>query len=136
AQLLWGFHFLIGSLIALAFRWGFNLAQRKGRAAAQVPNNYLLQRIAGFSFDYMIAASIAAISIYALEEYALSVFLLTTIGGLVTIAYVLWLSPRLYPKDPLPNAVGFYGMLTGTISTGMALVKAVDPQFRSDVTDN
>ncbi len=136
AQLLWGFHFLLGSLIALAFRWGFNRRKNIGRAVEHRPNNYLLQRIAGFSFDYMIAASIAAISIYALQEYGSVVMLLTTLGGFVTIGYVLWLSPRLFPKDPLPNAVGFYGMLTGTISTGMALVKAVDPHFRTNVTDN
>ena len=42
----------------------------------------------------------------------------------------------MFPNDPLPNILGFYGMQTGTISTGMALVKAVDPEFQSNSTDN
>jgi ESS family glutamate:Na+ symporter len=96
----------------------------------------LLQRISGVSFDYMIAASIAAISIYALQEYLLPILILTTLGGIVTILFLLWIVPRLFPDEKLANTVGYYGMLTGTISTGMALVKAVDPEFKTSTTDN
>jgi len=64
AQLLVGFHFLIGSIYAIAFRLILNRLQRAGFQLEHAPNNFLLQRIAGFAFDYMITASIAAISIY------------------------------------------------------------------------
>lgn len=136
AQLLVGFHFLIGSLYAMLFRWILNRLQRSGFHLEHTPNNDLLQRISGFSFDYMITASIAAISIYALGAYAVPVLLLTTLGGIVTILYMLWIVPRTFPEDKLPNVLGFYGMLTGTISTGLALVKAVDPKFQSNTTEN
>jgi len=136
AQLLVGFHFLIGSIYAIAFRLILNRLQRAGFQLEHAPNNFLLQRIAGFAFDYMITASIAAISIYALAEYAVPVVWLTTIGGFVTIWFLLWVVPRSFPEDKLPNVLGFYGMLTGTISTGLALVKAVDPMFRSNTTEN
>jgi ESS family glutamate:Na+ symporter len=136
AQLLMGFHFLIGSLYAIAFRLVLNRMQKAGFKMEHTPNNYLLQRISGFAFDYMIAASIAAISIYALREYAVPVLVMTTVGGLATIWFMVWIVPRAFPHDRLPNVLGFYGMLTGTISTGLALVKAVDPTFRSNTTEN
>ncbi|SHG50408.1 sodium/glutamate symporter [Ornithinibacillus halophilus] len=136
AQLLIGFHFLIGSLYAILFRWMLNKLQAKGVKLEHSPNNFLLQRISGFSFDYMIAASITAISIYALQEYWISILILTTLGGIVTIFYLVWIIPRVFPDDKLANVLGFYGMSTGTISTGMALVKAVDPDFKSNTTDN
>ena len=136
AQLLIGFHFLIGSLYAMLFRWILNRWKQAGFQLEHSPNNYLLQRISGFSFDYMIAASIAAISIYALKQYLTPVLILTTVGGLVTVWFMVWLVPRVLPEDKLPNVLGFYGMLTGTISTGLALVKAVDPKFQSNTTDN
>ncbi|WP_407269464.1 S-layer homology domain-containing protein [Radiobacillus sp. PE A8.2] len=136
SQLLMGFHFIIGSLYAILFRWILNRLRDKGVHLEHKPNNYLLQRISGFSFDYMIAASISAISIYALREYAFVVLLLTTVGGAATIFFTVWLCPRLFPQDKIPNVLGFYGMLTGTISTGMALVKAVDPKFKSNATEN
>ncbi|RPF51063.1 S-layer homology domain-containing protein [Aquisalibacillus elongatus] len=136
AQLFVGFHFLIGSLYAVLFRVILNKVQDKGLKLEHSPNNYLLQRIAGFSFDYMITASIAAISIYALREYIVPVILITTLGGLFTIFYLVWIIPRVFPKDALSNTLGFFGMQTGTISTGMALVKAVDPYFKSNTADN
>ncbi|MGP0584461.1 S-layer homology domain-containing protein [Paenibacillus timonensis] len=136
AQLLIGFHFLIGSLYAMLFRWILNRWKQAGFQLEHSPNNYLLQRISGFSFDYMIAASIAAISIYSLKQYLMPVLILTTIGGLITVWFMVWLVPRVLPEDKLPNILGFYGMLTGTISTGLALVKAVDPKFQSNTTDN
>lgn len=136
AQLLIGFHFLIGSLYAMLFRWILNRWKQAGFQLEHSPNNYLLQRISGFSFDYMIAASIAAISIYALKQYLTPVLILTTVGGLVTVWFIVWLVQRVLPEDKLPNVLGFYGMLTGTISTGLALVKAVDSKFQSNTTDN
>src|SRR5699024_10899176 len=77
-----------------------------------------------------------AISIYALQEYLIPVLILTTLGGIITVFYLVWIVPRIFPEDKLTNTLGFYGMLTGTISTGMALVKAVDPRFQSNTTEN
>ncbi|GEL76386.1 sodium:glutamate symporter [Tenuibacillus multivorans] len=136
AQLTVGFHFLIGSLYAILFRVILNKLQKKGLKLEHSPNNFLLQRIAGFSFDYMITASIAAISIYALREYIVPILLITTIGGLATVLFLVWITPRIFPKDALANTLGFFGMQTGTISTGMALVKAVDPYFQSNTSEN
>ncbi len=136
AQLLWGFHFLIGSLYAIGFRVLFEKLKKKGFAFYNVPNNYLLQRIAGSSFDFMITASIAAISFYALKNYLVPVLLITTIGGIVTVFHIYYLSKWIYKKNPIENFLGFYGMGTGTISTGMALVRAVDPKFQTNVSEN
>ncbi|WP_208592144.1 sodium/glutamate symporter [Gracilibacillus suaedae] len=135
-QLLIGFHFIIGSLYAVLFRIILNKLKGKSIKLEHIPNNYLLQRITGFSFDYMIAAAITAISIYTLQDYFIPVLLITTAGGLVTILFFVWIIPKVFPADALPNILGFYGMQTGTISTGMALVKAVDPKFQSNTTDN
>jgi len=136
AQLLWGFHFLVGSIYAIGFRIIFNKLKKKGFAFYNTPNNYLLQRIAGAAFDFMIAASIAAISFYSLKSYWVPILLLTTIGGIVTVFHTYYVAKWIYKNDKLENFLGFYGMGTGTISTGMALLKAVDPKFKTNVPEN
>ncbi len=135
-NLLWGFHFIIGSVYAILFRVIIKLCQKRGIAVSASPNNYLLQRISGFAFDFMITASIAAISIYALKDFILPILLVTTVGGIVTILYVSFVGKLIYKKYTLENILGFYGNLTGTISTGMALLKEVDPNFDTDVPEN
>lgn len=136
AQLLWGFHFIIGTLYALLLRTIFNLLHKVKIMKHEYPNSYMLQRIAGGSFDFMITASIAAISLKTLHYYLFPTLLITTIGGIITVIFILWMTPRIFKQDILQNTMVFYGTYTGTISTGMALLKQVDPGFQSRAADN
>lgn len=136
AQLLWGFHFIIGTIYAILLRLFFDLLKKMKIMNHEYPNSYMLQRIAGGSFDFMIAASIAAISLKTLQYYLIPTLLITTVGGIVTILFILWMTGRVFKEDVFENILAFYGTYTGTISTGMALLKQVDPGFRSGVSEN
>lgn len=131
SQLLWGFHFIIASLYALLARAILDYAQRKGWIHRPQLSNYLLQRISGGSFDFMIAAAIAGISLTVLREYLFPTLIITTLGGILTMVYICFVCKRLYGQYVLENILALYGMLTGTISTGLALLREVDPDFSS-----
>ena len=136
SNLLWGFHFIIGALVALATRASYTFFRNKKIMNRNYPNNFLLQRIAGGAFDYMIAASIAALSWTALKEYLLPVALITTLGGIVTALYISFMAKRIYPDHVVENTLGMFGMMTGTISTGMGLLREVDPNYDSGAAEN
>lgn len=136
AQLLWGFHFLIGTLYGLLIRTIINYAKRNNKKIYFDTDKFLLQRITGGVFDFMIASSIAAISIYTLKRFALPIIIITAAGGLLTMIYIYIMSRWVFKEDHLENILGFYGMMTGTISTGMALLKEVDPNLETSTTDN
>lgn len=136
SDLLWGFHFTIGSVYGILTKTIWDKLRQKNIVTSSAPNNYLLQRIAGGAFDFMITASIAAISIQALKGYVAPIILVTTIGGIVTALYLIFMCKKLFKENTLENIVGFFGMQTGTISTGMALLRGVDPDFDSDGAEN
>jgi len=136
SNLLWGFHFIIGALVALATRGVYRFFRNRKIMNRNYPNNFLLQRIAGGAFDYMIAASIAALSWTALRAYLLPVVLITTVGGLVTALYVSFMAKRIYPDHVVENTLGMFGMMTGTVSNGMALLREVDPNYSSGAAEN
>lgn len=136
SNLLWGFHFIIGALIALATRVSYKFFKNVKLMNRNYPNNFLLQRIAGGAFDYMIAASIAALSWTAFKQYALPVVLITTLGGLLTLWFCTFMAKRIYPKHVVENTLGMFGMMTGTVSNGMALLRELDPNYTSDAADN
>ncbi len=136
SKLLWGFHFIIGSIYAIILRLFFNYLKKKEYIVYNYPNNYLLQRIAGGSFDFMITASITAISIYSLKQFAVPIILISTVGGIITVIYTIFMCKKVFKESPLENIVAFYGMQTGTISTGMALLREVDPDFKTKAAEN
>ena len=43
---------------------------------------------------------------------------------------------KVFKENTLENILAFYGMQTGTISTGMALLKGVDSNFDTDAAEN
>lgn len=136
SQLLWGFHFIIGTIYAILLRLVLDYMLKKKYIHINYPNTYLLQRISGSAFDYMIAASIAIISLTVLKEYWLPILLLSTAGGIATIYYVIFISKKIYTRYVLEHILAMYGMMTGTISTGLALLKEVDPKFNTTAAEN
>ncbi|AKI97536.1 sodium:glutamate symporter [Kosmotoga pacifica] len=134
AQVLWGFHFVIGVIFAFSFRGTYDFFRKKKKR--EYLNSFLLQRIAGLVFDYMVAASIAAISLELIKEYMIPILIITTAGGLATAAYTIYFSKWIYKHAVMEHIVTFFGMHTGTISTGIALLRELDPQFESGTAED
>lgn len=135
-SLIWGFNFIIGSMLALAMRSLLASLKKWGIIKRRYPNNYLLNRISGMIFDVMIIAGVSAINTEDLSGLWLAFILISTIGGFVTLFYLKWICKRLYPDYYYEGFFSMYGMLTGTVSTGILLLREVDPQYSSPATLN
>jgi len=136
SAMLWGFSFIVAALFAILFRFIFDILRKKKIVTREYTSNFLLERISGGAFDFMITASIAAISITIFRQYLVPTLLIGTIGGIITIIYTIFVCRRLYSTDVLENILALYGNLTGVISTGLALVKEIDPNLESSAGRN
>jgi len=136
SEILWGFNFVVGTIIAQGTRLIMDKLRVKRFIHANYADNYLLQRISAGAFDFMITASMAAVSVMVLREYLLPVLILTTAGGLFTMAYTYYVGRSIYSEDQLEHIVALYGMWTGTITTGVALLREIDPYSKTSVTEN
>ena len=136
AQLLWGFHFVIATMYAILLRVILNALKRRNWLRIHYPDNYILQRISSGSFDFMIVAAIAALSIATFRTYWFPIVLVTTMGGIFTLIYSVFLCRRIYNNYIIEHIVGLYGQFTGTITTSMALLREIDPDSESSVPEN
>lgn len=136
AQLLWGFHFVIATMYAILIRVILNALKKKNWLHIKYPDNYILQRISAGSFDFMIVAAIAALSIATFRENWVPIVIITSAGGIFTIIYTVFLCRRIYTNYIIEHIVGLYGQFTGTITTGMALLREIDPDSESNVPEN
>ncbi len=137
AKLLWGLHFAFGALLAtFVGRFIRKLEAKKILKGSKSTNNYLLQHIGGTAVDFMIAASICAIDVRVLGPYIVPILILTTAGGIATIGYIWFIVRRVWPKSYVEHFVAFFGTHTGTLATGMALLRGVDPEFRTSTASD
>ena len=134
--LIRGFNFLIGSLLAIVLKVVFKKLREKNIMTRDYPNDYLLNRISGLMFDIMIVAGIAAIKIEVLSGLIIPLVIMCVIRALVTYFYVRKLSYLLFPGYEEAAFVSLFGMLTGTTSTGMILLREVDPHFETPASSN
>ena len=136
STILWGFNFILGSLVAMIVRSAFKGFRSVKLMNRQYQNNYLLSRIAGLAFDIMIVAGIASINISDLKGYILPFTLLAVLGGFVTFVYLKFMCKRIYPDYPFEGFFSMYGMLTGTISSGVLLLREIDPELKTPAANN
>ncbi len=136
SPLVWGFNFLIASSMALAVRALLGSLRSKGIMTRQYTNNYLLNRISGFAFDVMIVGAISTVSIGDLSGMWPVFLIVTTLGGILTLYYDIKVAKIIYPDYPVSGMMGMYGMMTGTASTGVMLLRETDPLFRTPMSTN
>ena len=136
STLLWGFNFIVGSIVATVCRVLFANLRKLKIMNHQYQNNYLLSRISGVAFDFMIVAGIASIEINDLKGNWLPFLLMAVIGGVVTFVYLLWMCKKLYPNYVYEGFFSMFGMLTGTISSGVLLLREIDPDLRTPASNN
>ena len=134
--ILWGFNFVFGALLALVCRLIFKALTKKRVMTHQYQNNYLLSRIAGGAFDLMVIAGISAIQINDLEGLWLPFILLCIAGTVCTLLYLQWMCKRLYGDYYYEGLLSMYGMMTGTISSGVLLLRELDPSFETPAANN
>ena len=136
--LIWGFNFLFGTICALLLK-GFLKGLRKCKLVhREYTNNFMQTRVAGFMFDIMVVASIAAINLTAFQhtEFIIPLLLICTAGGVLTYLYLLPISKKIFPGYRHEAFLSLYGMLTGTASTGVILMREVDPRFETPASIN
>lgn len=136
SSLIWGFNFLIGSSLALLVNVILSKLKDFKVMHRQYRNNYMLNRISGLAFDIMITASISSIALADLKNLWIPFLLITTVGGIITILYLKFLCKRVYPEYPVEGFFSMYGMLTGTVSTGVMLLREIDPNFKTPAATN
>lgn len=135
-SILYGFNFLFGVLIATVLRVGCGYLRRRGIMKKQYVNGFLMDRISGFCFDLMVVAGIAAIRIEVLAGYWPVLLVLGVMGAFSTYYYNRFVARRLFPRYSEEQFLMMYGMLTGTASTGVILLRELDPEFKTPASDN
>lgn len=135
-SVIYGFNFLLGVLTATLIKIIINQLKKHGIAEKEYINDFLMTRISNFFFDVMVVAGIAAIRLDILENYWGIILILGIVGLFITYFYNYYVAKTLFPEYTEEQFLMMYGMLTGTASTGIILLREIDGDFKTPAADN
>ena len=135
-SVIYGFNFLLGVLTATLLKITMNFLRRKHIIRKKYTNNFLMTRTSNFFFDLMVVAGVAAIRLDQLESYWGIILILGVVGLVITYIYNRIVAKTLFPDYAEEQFLTMFGMLTGTASTGVILLREVDGDFKTPASDN
>ena len=135
-ETIYGFNFFFGVLTATLVKTIVNFLYAKKIITRKYTNNFLMTRLSNVFFDIMVVAGVAAIRLEALEQYWGILVILGVAGLAVTFVYNRFVAKKLFSDYSEEQFLAMYGMLTGTASTGIILLREIDPEFKTPVSDN
>ena len=135
-DLAWGLNFLWALVAAFLIKTVMAAMKKKGVIKRYYTNNHLMDRISGTMFDAMIAAGIMAIDIEDVLENIWLLIATCLIGTVITFWYVRKATKHTYKNYEIESFLTNFGTLTGTLSTGMVLLREIDPDFVTPASSN
>ncbi len=133
---IYGFNFLLGVLAATLIKNIIHYCEKKKIITRKYMNSFLLNHISNLCFDIMIVAGIAAIRLEVVYRYWYIILILGVLGLVSTYFYNRFIARLFFPKYSEEQFMVMYGMLTGTASTGIMLLRELDPMYKTDARDN
>lgn len=125
---LWGLNFIFSSVIAILVRKFINK-----RGIGPSIETAMCNRISGFSIDLTIASSLGAISIAAISDYIFEILLLVILGTFIAFKLLTWYCKKIFTDNWFKRMLILFGCATGTLPTGLALLRIVEPNMDSGV---
>lgn len=126
-KVVWGFFFFFGLLIGIIVT---KVLKKVGVAHLVDPGTQ--HRITGFSLDFMIASTLMAIKLAIVWMFIIPILTISLSGGIMTVLIIYYFGKR-QDNMALERTVVVYGTYTGQLSTGLLLLRIVDPEFRSSL---
>lgn len=93
--------------------------------------NTLQSKITGWTADYLVVCAFMSVSIGIIKDWLLILLIVSIVITLVTFFVCFYFGQRFGGTNDFERTLGLYGTCTGTVPSGIALIRIVDPNFRT-----
>ena len=93
--------------------------------------NTLQSKITGWTSDYLVVFAFMAVSIRVVGKWLLPILAVCLIITAVTFVVSFFFGQRFGGSNDFERSLGLYGTCTGTVPSGISLVRIVDPNFHT-----
>lgn len=94
-------------------------------------DNTLQSKITGWTADYLVVCAFMAVSFVVIKDWIWVILIVSGVTVIVTFVVCFYFGQRFGGTNDFERTLGLYGTCTGTVPSGVALVRIVDPDFKT-----
>jgi glutamate:Na+ symporter, ESS family len=128
---LWSFHFIFAAIFAIAIR-----KMMDNLRISKIVDDATMTRCSNLFMDFMIVASVAAISFVVIAVYWVPLLVISIAVAVVTGAVVWMMTSNAFAEYRLERFAAIFGNMTGTLQSALVLLRILDPKMKSPVSFN
>lgn len=91
----------------------------------------LQTKITGWTADYLVVCAFMAVGFNIIGQWIVPILVEAVIITIITFLVCFYFGKRIGGNSDFERTLGLYGTCTGTVPSGIALVRIVDPEFRT-----
>lgn len=93
--------------------------------------NVLQSKITGWTADYLVVCAFMAVSVNIISQWLMPILVVIIVITAVTFGVCFYFGQRIGGSNDFERTLGLYGTCTGTVPSGIALVRIIDPEFKT-----
>lgn len=97
-------------------------------------DNVLQTKITGWTADYLVVCAFMAVSLSVVRQWLVPIIVVCIVISFITFIVCFYFGQRMGGSNDFERTLGMYGMCTGTVPSGVALVRIVDPDFKTSTS--
>lgn len=98
-------------------------------------DNRIMNSIGGTATDLLVAFGIASINLTVIVENMIPFSILIAFGIIISYFFYRILSKNYFQENWFEKGIFTFGWITGAVATAIALLRIVDPKFKSNTLD-
>lgn len=128
---LWSFHFIFAAIIALLVRKVLDQT-----AASRLIDDTTMTRCSNLFMDFMIVASVAAISLVVVAHYWIPLLTISVAVAFATWFLISYLTHDAFREFAFERFAAIFGNMNGTLQSALVLLRIVDSGMKSPASYN
>lgn len=128
---LWSFHFIFAAVLAILARKIMDSLK-----ISSALDDVTMTRCSNLFMDFMIVASVAAISFVVVASYWLPLLLISVTVSICTWAIIWYLTKDAFQEYRFERFAAIFGNMTGTLQSGLVLLRILDSGMKSPASFN
>lgn len=92
----------------------------------------LQSKITGWTADYLVVCAFMAVGFSVIKQWLLPIIIIAVVVSVVTFLTCVYFGQRIGGSNDFERVLGLFGTCTGTVPSGIALIRIVDPGLKTN----